>query len=456
MIKYKEIRIFRLLSFLEGESIMPFGPWKLYKQTIKNWSKIVLPQKHLRFYPPPFVLRNTTVEGVDRCFKQGHQAAVIVFNHSNVEELIQQFEISDMKQYNLVMRECFAHATQHVFSDQSILSLHKHSSNGHALIIKVQHEKDRFFEIEKVINEIVGLVLLKLSKQYKEVSFAFDTGYMFVEMKQFSTEEAILRAYRQADAMAERRTHSKFEDLLFEMNRIIHRKDIQLLAQPIIDVSTKQIKAWEILSRGPKGTTMENPLQLFSIARQTNLLFALELVVLEKAFEQIVETGCRHLVFINFTPITLGNPEFIKAVRQMLTKYRQVNPYKVIFEITERDSIEGYKHFVDNIKALRRLGFRIAVDDTGAGYSNLHTISEVLPDIIKIDRSVIQDIDTNTVKESMLKGLLLIAKETGSIVVAEGIEKEGEASVLSRNNVDLAQGYFYAKPGVMPSMVSSL
>jgi EAL domain-containing protein (putative c-di-GMP-specific phosphodiesterase class I) len=121
----------------------------------------------------------------------------------------------------------------------------------------------------------------------------------------------------------------------------------------------------------------------------------------------------------------------------------------MIFEVTERDSIEGLTFFHDNIKQLRKMGFRIAVDDTGAGYSSLHTISELLPDIIKIDRSVIQDIDTNKVKESMLKGLILIAKETGSLVVAEGIEKKEEADVLVRNHVDLVQGYFYAKPGTL-------
>lgn len=95
------------------------------------------------------------------------------------------------------------------------------------------------------------------------------------------------------------------------------------------------------------------------------------------------------------------------------------------------------------------MGFRIAVDDTGSGYSSLYTISELLPDIIKIDRSVIQGIDTNRIKESMVKGLILVAKEMGSIVVAEGIEKREEAAVLMRNRVDMAQGFLYGKPGTL-------
>ncbi|WP_420490887.1 EAL domain-containing protein [Neobacillus drentensis] len=101
---------------------------------------------------------------------------------------------------------------------------------------------------------------------------------------------------------------------------------------------------------------------------------------------------------------------------------------------------------------MRLMGFSIAMEDTGAGYSSLSIISEIMPDIIKIDRSVIQNIDKNSVKESMLQGLMLIAREAGSLVVAEGIENKEEASELKRNNVELAQGSFYARPAALVKM----
>ena len=151
-------------------------------------------------------------------------------------------------------------------------------------------------------------------------------------------------------------------------------------------------------------------------------------------------------VFINFTPVTLGNPLFIKDIQAVLKKYKGVAARQVVLEVTEQDPIMQQNDFNKNIQLLRNLGFRLAVDDTGIGYSTLSSIIQIMPEIIKIDRSVIQDIDSNTLKESMLKGLLLIAKESGSVVVAEGIESEGEAMVLSKHNVDLAQGYFYARP----------
>ncbi|MFD1737753.1 EAL domain-containing protein [Bacillus salitolerans] len=434
---------------------MPQRFWESINKQVSKWSKLFLARKYLRFYPPSFVLRNPILEGVQASFRNGQQIAVIVFNISNLQNLIEQFGISHCKQYQLFVRQALQDSVVKVFPNQNILSLHNYSSNGIALIVQFPESKKGFIDLEISINDIMSKLDILHHHSNIDMPVQLNTGYMFIEEIEASAEDAIDRAYRQADAMAEKRIHSKYNELVFEMTRIIKNKDVELLAQPIIDVSSNQIKAWEILSRGPKGTSLESPLQLFSVARQTNRLFNLEMIVLEQAFEQIIKTGCPHLVFINLTPISLGNPEILKSMKKLLTKYRQVDPYKIILEITERDSIQGYKHFVENIQSLRSMGFRIAVDDTGAGYASLHTISEVLPDIIKIDRSVIQNIDTCTVKESMLKGLLLIAKETGSIVVAEGIEKEGEASVLSRNNVDLAQGYFYAKPDALPSMVSS-
>ncbi len=170
------------------------------------------------------------------------------------------------------------------------------------------------------------------------------------------------------------------------------------------------------------------------------------MIVLEKAFQQIKETRCRKDIFINCTPITLANISFTRDIKKLLTQYKGIFPKQITFEVTERDSIDGLKDFIYNIKVLRLMGFKFAVDDTGAGYANLNSISQIMPDIIKIDRSVIENIDKNSLKESMLKGLLLVAREAGSLVVAEGIENEGEASVLTRNKVDLAQGYFYARP----------
>ncbi|MRX73228.1 EAL domain-containing protein [Bacillus lacus] len=426
---------------------MDKGSWDTLTSRIKKWSKIFMPYKFLRYYPPQFVLRNPVLEGVYSAVSQGMQVAVIVFNLSNTKELQQQLESTQAAAFKEDFKKSFREALEGSAYREDVLVVHDHSSDGLILFLKNNEHKQNVVYIETFIKDISPAIKKGISKLYPYFDLDFDIGYMFIEKQHYSTQDAIFKAQQQAIAMAQKRVQSQYIEMVLEMRNIIHKRHLSLLAQPIVDLAENQVKGWEFLARGPENTPYEYPLQLFSVARQTNMVYDLELLVLEKAFLMIGESQCKEDIFINFTPLTLGNKRFVAALEKMLLEYPYIKPQQIIFEITERDSIEGLKFFHENIGSLRLKGFRFAVDDTGAGYASLHTISEIMPDIIKIDRSVIQDIDTNSVKESMLKGLLLIAKETGSLVVAEGIEKKEEAEVLSRNRVDLAQGYLYAKPG---------
>jgi EAL domain-containing protein (putative c-di-GMP-specific phosphodiesterase class I) len=428
---------------------MNTGFWEMNLKRIKKWNKLFLPHHKLRYYPPKFVLRDPVLEGVYHAMSSGQQVAVVVISISNLREFTQQLEPNQLEDYKNELKKGFKLIFENSKYKDDLLVAHDYYNDGLTVFLKINDEKQSVIHIENMLNLLIPKLERWIYTIYPYFNHTFEIGYMFIERHQGTTQDALYTAQQQAVAMAEKRIQSRYIETLLEMRDIIQKREITLLAQPIIELSKNQIKAWEFLTRGPKGTALENPLQLFSFARQSNLIYDLELLVVEKAFQMIKCVGCIDDIFLNFTPITLGNKRFIPALEKLLTRYTDIEPNKIIFEVTERDSIEGLTFFQENIMKLRQKGFRIAVDDTGAGYSSLHTISEILPDIIKIDRSVIQDIDTNKVKESMLKGLILIAKETGSLVVAEGIEKKEEADVLMRNQVDLAQGYFYAKPGTL-------
>lgn len=419
---------------------------KTTHNSFRKWLKFFLPLDKLRFYPPQFIIRDPVATGVKKAFANGYEVAVVVFNIKNLSELLEQLGFQGYSKFISILKLSFQETIKLEVGEADIIALHDYFSDGLTFLKKVDHNCHSVTDIEKSMKKIVLEVEKNLYAEMPHIRPVFDTGYMFIEKRQYSIQEAILKAQQQAIAMAERRVQSRFNEMLYAVSKIVAQKDIQLLAQPIINVATGEVKAWEMLTRGPKGTELESPLQLFSVARQTGKLYELELIVLEKVLEQIHTTGCTQEIFINFTPISLGQERFIRDVKKLFSGYKNISPKQITLEITERDSIEGMENFLYNIKVLRTMGFRIAVDDTGAGYASLHSISEIMPDIIKIDRSVIQDIDKNAVKESMLKGLLLVAKEAGSLVVAEGIENKDEASVLSRNSVDLAQGYYYARP----------
>lgn len=415
-------------------------------KSVMQWGKLFLPLSSIRFYPPQFNLRKPVLEGVSKAFQEGNEVAIIVFNLVNQQDLFDQIGKQQYAQLMKNLKKYFQIYVEQEVNYRDIITLHDHYGDGITLLMKMNQDRHCISNIDSLMKKITYEVERSMINLYPSIQPVFETGYMFIEKNDYSTQESILRAHRQAIAMAEKRVQSELNEMIFTLNKIISHRTITLLAQPIIDVSTKEIRAWEMLTRGPKGTVLESPLPLFSVARQTGRLYDLEMIILEKLLQQVKATRFRQDIFVNCTPITLGNMRFTRDLKKLLQKYRGISPKQITFEVTERDSIEGLKDFIYNIKVLRVMGFKIAVDDTGAGYASLNTISEIMPDIIKIDRSVIENIDKNSVKESMLKGLLLVAREAGSLVVAEGIENEDEALVLTRNNVDLAQGYFYARP----------
>lgn len=411
-----------------------------------NWIKLFVPLSKLRFYPPQFIIRSPIVRAVKSSFALGHEVVVIVFNLADHIELKEKLDNKYYESYIKYIKRIYKEAIIALIPQDDIVLVHDYNSDGITFLLRIDYTEKKLRELDDTIYEIVMYVKEKLNDTHPSINSSFVTGYMFIDKKYYSLEDAVSKAHQQAVAIAEKKVEYEEYSLMQIINQIISEQNIRLLAQPIFEVSTSKIKAYEVLTRGPSGTDLESPLVLFSVARQMGKLYELEKIVLEKTFKQISENESHQQVFINFTPVTLGNPLFIKDIQAMLKKYKGVSASQVVLEVTEQDPIMKQNDFNKNIQLLRNLGFRLAVDDTGIGYSTLSSIIQIMPEIIKIDRSVIQDIDSNTLKESMLKGLLLIAKESGSIVVAEGIESEGEAMVLSKHNVDLAQGYFYARP----------
>ncbi|MCM3029467.1 MULTISPECIES: EAL domain-containing protein [unclassified Niallia] len=386
-------------------------------------------------------------QNVSAALHKGNEVAVIVFSIHNLAILKREMDSAASQRLWEQVREAFHTVIREEIPSDQIAAVRAYYQDGIALFLKIDHKMDTVPNIDFTIQLILEKLQTKVWRSLQQsVQPIFCTGYIFIDRQIDQLRDAIYLAYQQALSMAQKGLTSEFNEMSFALGKIVANKDIRLLAQPILDVETNKVKACEMLTRGPVGTSLENPLQLFSVARQTNHLYDLEMVVLEKALEQIKLTTWKFDIFINFTPLTLGNQHFVKDLKKLMNKYKEISPNRITIEVTERDSIEGLEYFISNLKLLRLIGFRVAIDDTGAGYASLNSISEIMPDIIKIDRSVIQNIDKNSVKESMLKGLLLIAKEVGSIVVAEGIESAEEALVLSRNKVDLAQGYFYARP----------
>lgn len=224
--------------------------------------------------------------------------------------------------------------------------------------------------------------------------------------------------------------------------------------QPVLDVKQLKVVGFEVLARGVgKDGSIVPPGQLFDWARKTDTLFYLDRACREIAVKTAaVKKLNNFLIFINFTPTAIYDPQFcLKDTVDWATQLH-LDPKNLVFEVVESEKVEDLGHLKNILDYYRSKGFRVALDDVGSGYSNLNVIAELKPDIIKIDREIIRNVHEDKIKNAILEALVRIARECGIDVLAEGVETVEEFEFL-RDKVDFAQGYFFGKPAPEPVRV---
>ncbi|WP_165865929.1 GGDEF domain-containing protein [Lucifera butyrica] len=238
-----------------------------------------------------------------------------------------------------------------------------------------------------------------------------------------------------------------------ELEWIILEKEIFPVYQPIVDLKTGDIMGYEALSRGPANSPLYSPLELFRVAQDSGLLFPLEQVCREKAIQNIHLLKSYQQLFLNINADVVKDPHFRGGITKLLIQQKGFLPQQITFEITERTAIRDFNNFSRSLYHYREQGYSIAIDDAGAGYSSLQAIVELRPAYIKIDMSIVQDIDRNPLKQAILEAMVQLAAMINGKIIAEGIEKPAELAMLIKMGVHYAQGYYLARPANPPPPV---
>lgn len=233
---------------------------------------------------------------------------------------------------------------------------------------------------------------------------------------------------------------------LTTLKNILKYHNIRSVFQPIVSLTDAEIIGYEALSRGPKGSLLEYPDSLFSTAEEFNLVWELEYLCRDMALKKSQKIIPFKMIFINVDPKIMKDPRFQKGqTRDLLNKFC-ANAGNVIFEITEKTAINDYHNFCRILDNYTSQGYKIAIDDTGSGYSGLRTIAETRPNFIKIDIELIRNIDKDSLKQAMLKALYDFSCNTNSKIIAEGIETQAELAALIKIGIPYGQGFFLQKP----------
>ena len=231
-----------------------------------------------------------------------------------------------------------------------------------------------------------------------------------------------------------------------ELRRIIASNNLRSVFQPIVSLKTGDVIGYEALTRGPVDSKYINPEILFEEAKTHDLLWDLEILCRSNAIKTFSSHDSDKLLFVNVDPAVLKDEHFIKGFTKDILTEHNISPLSLIFEITEKTSIDNYKNFNEVIDYYKSQGYKIAIDDVGTGYSGLTTIANTRPNYIKMDMSLITNVTRDNFKKAIIKSFVEFANTTNTKIIAEGIEDVCDLYTLIEIGVHYGQGYLINRP----------
>lgn len=221
------------------------------------------------------------------------------------------------------------------------------------------------------------------------------------------------------------------------IEQAIDQRKVQVVFQPVLDLDDRSTVGYEALAR--LGEQADLPGPWFRLAREMGLDVALERACLS-AIASLGLPPDGGMLFVNVSAATLVDPTIHEVCAPVASR--------LVVELTEHEHVESYESLRPSLERWAARGVRLAVDDTGAGYSTLRHVLELAPHFLKLDRSVIGGLHEHGARRALVAALVTFAEEVGTTIIAEGVELREEAEALHQAGVHLAQGYAFGRPQI--------
>jgi EAL domain-containing protein (putative c-di-GMP-specific phosphodiesterase class I) len=233
-----------------------------------------------------------------------------------------------------------------------------------------------------------------------------------------------------------------------EFIEVLLTERVESIYEKIVHLPSCQVYGYEALVRGPWGTPLQGPAELFRMAEETDLVFELDCLCRQSALRGAVgRLPPAKKLFLNCLPSAIHDPNFKESALDRTLSAVGLHPRDVIFEISEAEAIKNYAIFREFRDHYRTMGFRFALDDTGTGYSSLSALMELSPDFIKIDRSIVKSVHGDPSRQVLLRALKSLADQLGARVIAEGVEVKEEFDTVVDLGIQFAQGFYFGRGG---------
>ncbi|MDO8502780.1 MAG: EAL domain-containing protein [Gemmatimonadaceae bacterium] len=253
-------------------------------------------------------------------------------------------------------------------------------------------------------------------------------------------ERQIYRAIRDAASSSKSVEQREFALRAADLRETLRTGGLYIDYHPIVVTETQEIFGYEALARGTL-KSMRRPEVMFEVAEKTDMIWELSRLCRNTAISGMKERLDKNqLLFINVDPHDFTDPMFTELDLDV------PDPTRVVLEITERTAIRDYPKFRGRLKDFRDRGYRFAVDDAGSGYAGLGTIANLEPNFIKLDISLINCIDVNFIKQSLVEKMVGFGNDQNAMVIAEGVETAEEYETVKQLGVHLVQGFYLHPP----------
>ena len=228
----------------------------------------------------------------------------------------------------------------------------------------------------------------------------------------------------------------------------VEKRSVVPFFQPIINVAGGQVEAIEVLSR----IRMDDGSYVIAeeyvaIAEKMGVMHKLDFIQLEKTLEAVEETGYGGLLFINMSPRALVLNDFVQETRRISSRFN-IDPTRLVFEITERETIKNMALLERFISTLRNEGFKLAIDDFGSGFSSFHYVKRFPIDFLKIEGEFILGMKNSEKDRALVRSIVALSQDLGIRTVAEYVEDEAVFQQVVAQGIDLAQGFHIHRPNI--------
>jgi EAL domain-containing protein (putative c-di-GMP-specific phosphodiesterase class I)/GGDEF domain-containing protein len=236
-----------------------------------------------------------------------------------------------------------------------------------------------------------------------------------------------------------------------ELRRVLEEKSLRTVFQPILGFREGRIIGYEALVRGPEGSMLQTPTDLFAAAEEEGVAVELNILCVQQILHAFAERKLAGSLFLNVSPRLIMREGFKQDRAAKFLEALGIDPGRVVIELTEDYPTLDFERVHESLMLYRSLGCRIAIDDLGEGFASLRLWSQLRPEYVKADKHFVTGIADDPVKMQFLHAIHHIAENSGSLVIAEGIENAADFKIVKDIGIACGQGWFIGRPEETPA-----